>query len=297
MGRDLLETFPVAKAVFQEADRALGFPLSRVCFEGPEEELRLTAHAQPAILTVSVAAAEVLREHGVRPDYVAGHSLGECSALVAAQSIRLGDAARLVRKRGEYMQEAAPVGVGAMAAFVGAGPGLAEEICREAAQGEVLSVANLNSPVQVVIAGHACAVARAVRLAEQRGVRRAVLLKVSAPFHCALMQPAEERLARDLDRLETQDPAVPLVNNVEARIVSTAAEARDGLKRQMSAPVHWESSMRKLLSEGAGLFIEVGPGRVLSGLMRQIDRNVECLHVEDAASLRETVDRINAIEP
>jgi [acyl-carrier-protein] S-malonyltransferase len=296
MGRDLFETSRTAKAVFDEADSALGFALSRLCFEGPEEQLRLTANAQPAILTVSVAAAEVLREHGTFPDYVAGHSLGECSALVAVRSLRLGDAVRLVRKRGEYMQEAAPLGKGAMAAFLGAEAGLAEEICREAAKGEVLSVANLNSPAQVVIAGDAPAVARAIELAGQRGVRRAVLLKVSAPFHSALMRPAEERLALELNRLAIRDPEVPLVNNVEARTVTTSAEIRDGLKRQMSAPVHWEASMRALLREGATLFIEVGPGRVLSGLMRQIEPNVECLHVEDAASLGETLDRIKKIE-
>ncbi len=296
MGRDLFESFPVARSVFEEADSALGLPLSRLCFEGPEEELRLTVNAQPAILTVSVAAAEVLRDRGVQPDYVAGHSLGECSALVVARSIPLGDSVRLVRKRGEYMQEAVPVGEGAMAAFLGAEPGVTEQICHEAARGEVLSVANLNSATQVVVAGHASAVARAVELAERRGVRRAVLLKVSAPFHCALMRPAEERLARDLDKLEINDPTVPLVNNVEARTVTTAAEIRDGLKRQMSAPVHWESSMRKLMSDGVKLFVEAGPGRVLSGLMRQIAPDAECLHVEDAASLRETLDRVKEIE-
>lgn len=294
MGRELSDSFTCAKKVFEEADDALGFPLSRLCFDGPEDELRLTVNTQPAILTVSIAAASVLREKGVHADYVAGHSLGECSALVAAGSIRMADAVLLVRKRGEYMQKAVPVGKGAMAAFVGTQPELAEEICRDAAQGEVVSVANLNSPSQVVIAGHASAVARAVELAQQRGVRRAVMLKVSAPFHCALMQPAEDALALDLDRTEIGDLEVPLVNNVEARIVRTGAEVRAGLRRQMTVPVHWNASMGKLLEEGVRLFIEVGPGKVLSGLMRQIDRNAECVHVEDLASLEETLDRVTA---
>jgi [acyl-carrier-protein] S-malonyltransferase len=294
MGRELFDSFARARAAFEEADDALGFPLSRLCFDGPEEQLRLTANTQPAILTASVAAAEVLREKGIRADYVAGHSLGECSALVAARAITMADAVRLVRKRGEYMQEAVPVGKGAMAAFVGVLPELAEEICLEAAQGEIVSVANLNSPSQVVVAGHASAVARAVELAPQRGVRRAVLLRVSAPFHCALMQPAEDALSHDLDRIEIRDPEIPLVNNVEARIVRTASEVRDGLKRQMTVPVHWEASMRRLLEEGVDLFIEAGPGKVLSGLMRQIDRDAESAHVEDLASLQETLDLVNA---
>jgi [acyl-carrier-protein] S-malonyltransferase len=295
MGRELFDSFTRAKEAFKEADDALAFPLSRLCFDGPEDELRLTANTQPAILTVSMAAAAVLREKGVCPDYVAGHSLGECSALVAAGSIRMGDAVRLVRKRGEYMQQAVPVGQGAMAAFVGVQPETAEAICRDAAQGEVVSVANLNSPSQVVIAGHTSAVARAVELAQQRGVRRAVMLKVSAPFHCALMQPAEDALARDIDRIEIRDPEVPLVNNVEARIVRTGREVREGFRRQMTVPVHWEASMRRLLQEGVDLFIEAGPGKVLSGLMRQIDREAECVHVEDLASLQETLDRMAAL--
>jgi [acyl-carrier-protein] S-malonyltransferase len=294
MGRELYETSPSAKAVFEEADRAAGFPLARLCFEGPEEELRLTANTQPAVLAVSVAAAAVLRKEGILPDYVAGHSLGECSALVVAGSIGLSDAVRLVRKRGEYMQEAVPVGEGAMAAFLGAGPELAEEICSEAAQGEVVSVANLNSPLQVVIAGQTRAVERAVELAEKRGVRRAVMLKVSAPFHCSLMQSAEDRLAHYLEGIEIHDPSVPLINNVAARFVKTAVGVRDSLKRQMTAPVRWEESVRRLQAEGVGLFIEAGPGKVLSGLMRQIDREAECLHVEDSASLHEAIAWVRA---
>jgi [acyl-carrier-protein] S-malonyltransferase len=292
MGRELAERFPEARAAFEEADSVLGFSLSRLCFEGPAEELQLTANTQPAVLTVSVAAARVLRERGVEPDVVAGHSLGEYSALVAAGSLKLGDAIRLVRKRGEYMQQAVPVGEGAMAALLGMELSAIEEVCREAAQGQVVSPANLNSPGQVVIAGHAAAVARAIELAKARGARRAALLSVSAPFHCALMQPAQDRLSQDLDRCEIGDPNVPLVNNVEARLVRTGAEVREGLKRQVTAPVRWEESMRALRAQGVTLFVEVGPGKVLTGLMRQIDRAAECLRVEDAATLGELLGRV-----
>ncbi|HEV2495376.1 MAG TPA: ACP S-malonyltransferase [Terriglobia bacterium] len=304
MGRELAENFAVARRVFDEADRALaedepgesgGFRLSRLCFEGPAEELQLTANTQPAILAVSVAAAEALREKGVRADYVAGHSLGEYSALVVAGALSLADAVRTVRRRGRYMQEAVPAGVGAMAAVLGMELAAIEGVCRQAAQGEVVSTANLNSPGQVVIAGHRGAVGRAVDLAKTRGAKRAILLNVSAPFHCALMQPAQERLARDLEQLEIRDLRIPLVNNADAQVVapaSSAAAVRDGLKRQVTSPVRWEESMRRLLAEEVRLFIEVGPGKVLSGLMRQIDRQAECLHVEDAASLAEVVTRL-----
>jgi [acyl-carrier-protein] S-malonyltransferase len=294
MGRELFGSFPSAKQVFEVADAALGFPISQLCFNGPEDELQLTANTQPAILTVSVAAAAVLSEKGVHPDYVAGHSLGECSAVVAAGAMGTRDAVQLVRKRGEYMQEAVPVGQGAMAAILGLQPERAEEICRNAADGEVVAVANLNSPSQVVIAGHASAVARAVDLARQEGARRAIMLKVSAPFHCSLMKSAEDSLAHDLDRIEIDDLSIPLVNNAEARVVRTASDVREGLKRQMTLSVRWEASMRRLLQEGVGLFIEVGPGKVLSGLMRQIAGDAECLHVEDIASLKETLDRVEA---
>ena len=291
MGRELAESNASARAVFEEADRALGFPLSKLCFEGPAEELQLTANTQPAILTVSAAAARVLEENGVRPDFVAGHSLGEYSALVQSGAMPLAEAVRLVRKRGQYMQEAVPVGFGAMAALLGLRLDAVEEVCREAAQGEVVSPANLNSPSQVVIAGHKSAVVRAVELAKQRGAKRAILLNVSAPFHCALMQPAADRLAQDLDAAEIRDSQVPVVNNVEAKPVRTAAALREGLKRQVTAPVEWEKSMRTLLGEGCGRFIEAGPGRVLTGMLRQIDRNVECLRVEDMASLHEVLER------
>jgi [acyl-carrier-protein] S-malonyltransferase len=297
MGRELAEVFPCARAVFEEADRALGFPLSKLCFEGPAEELQLTANTQPSILTVSVATAEVLRERGVRADYVAGHSLGEYSALAVAGALRLAEAVRLVRKRGQYMQEAVPVGQGAMAALLGLELAVAKEVCRVAAQGEVVSPANLNAPGQVVIAGHAEAVARAVEIAKSRGAKRAMLLKVSAPFHCALMKPAQERLAQDLDHAEFADPQVPLVNNADARVVRTAAAAREGLKRQVTTPVRWEESVQVLRAEGVEVFIEVGPGKVLSGLVRQIDRQAECLRVEDVASLNEALARLGTAQP
>lgn len=291
MGQELAKTFPAARAVFEAADRALGFELSKLCFEGPAEQLQLTANTQPAILTVSVAAAEVLKERGIEPDYVAGHSLGEYSALVAAGALSLEDAVRLVRKRGEYMQEAVPVGVGAMAAILGLKSSL-QEICREAAQGEVASPANLNSPSQVVIAGNKAAVERAMELAKQHGAMRAIALKVSAPFHCALMKPAADRLAADLDSVEFVYPTAPLVSNADAQAVTEPEALRDGLKRQVTAPVRWEESMRLLSSEGVEVFVEVGPGKILSGLLRQINRQAESLRVEDPATLKETIDRL-----
>ena len=293
MGRALAENFASAQDVFEEADRALGFPLSKLCFEGPAEELQLTANTQPSILAVSVAAAEVLGEQGVRADFVAGHSLGEYSALVVAGAIPFADAIRIVRKRGQYMQEAVPAGQGAMAALLGMPVAAIEDVCREAAQGEVVSTANLNSPGQVVIAGHASAVARAVELAKVRGAKRAVMLNVSAPFHCALMRPAAERLAQDLDALAIADSRMPLINNVDARGVTSAADVRDGLKRQVTAAVCWEQSMRAMHAQGVELFVEVGPGKVLSGLMRQIDRQAECLHAEDISSLQEVAARVS----
>jgi [acyl-carrier-protein] S-malonyltransferase len=294
MGRELAEAFPSARRVFEEADEAAGFALSKLCFEGPAEELQLTANTQPAILAVSVAAGRVLCEKGLRADYVAGHSLGEYSALVIAGALSLRDAVRLVRKRGQYMQEAVPVGQGAMAALLGMEAASVETLCQEASQGEVVSPANLNSPGQVVIAGQAGAVARAVELAKARGARRAVMLNVSAPFHCALMQPAQERLARDLEAAEIADPQIPLVNNVDAQIVRSAPSVRDGLTRQVTSPVRWEQSIRLLRSEGVELFVEVGPGKVLTGLLKQIDRQVEGLHVEDLASLRQVLGRLAA---
>ena len=294
MGLELAENYAAARKVFEEADTALGFSLSKLCFEGPAEELQLTANTQPAILAASVAAARVLEEKGIQPDYVAGHSLGEYSALVAAGSLELADALRLVRKRGEYMQEAVPVGQGAMAALLGLDAGAVDEVCHEAAGGEVVSPANLNSPAQIVIAGHRAAVERAVELAKARGAKRAILLNVSAPFHCSLMQAAQDRLSVDLDEVAIGDPRVPLVNNADAAIVRTAETVRDGLKRQVTSPVRWTDSMLALCKEGVGQFVEVGPGKVLSGLIRQIDREARTGRAGDAASLEEVA---GAVQP
>jgi [acyl-carrier-protein] S-malonyltransferase len=271
MGMALAGSFPAARRVFDEADAALGFPLSQLCFEGPEDQLRLTENTQPALLTVSIAAFEVLREQGWTPDLVAGHSLGEYSALVAAGCLRFADAVRLVRQRGRYMQEAVPAGVGAMAALLKLPEGTLDGILREAAQGQVVSAANLNSPDQVVIAGDAAAVKRAIDLAKAAGARRAVLLPVSAPFHCALMKPAQERLRADLEATEFRDLSCPLVNNWQARDVRQGAEAREGLYQQVPNPVRWTESIRRLVGLGAARFVEVGAGSVLTGLLRNID--------------------------
>ncbi len=275
MGKSLAEACDCARKVFEEADEALGFPLSELCFEGPEDELKMTENTQPAILTVSVAAYAVLKEKGVRPDYVAGHSLGEYSALVAAGALRLADAVRLVRKRGRYMQEAVPPGVGAMAALLMLPEGKLDGILAEAAQGEVLAAANFNSPAQVVIAGHKGAVERAVELAKAAGARKAVMLPVSAPFHCPLMRPAQQRLEADLDATEFRDLEIPLVNNWQAREIRTGAEAREGLYQQVPNPVRWEESVRRLAAQGVDRAVESGPGKVLTGLLRAIDRNIK----------------------
>ena len=287
MGRDLAQNFAGARDVFAEADDALGFPLSRLCFGGPAEELQLTENTQPAILTTSVAALRALEAEGApAPDFVAGHSLGEYSALVAAGALQFADAVRAVRLRGRYMQEAVPVGAGAMAAILGAEPEVVRQACDEAARGEVCSPANINSPGQVVIAGHAAAVERAAALLKERGAKRAVMLKVSAPFHCALMLPAQERLAADLAKLNFSDLRVPLVSNVDARVVRTGGEARDALVRQVSSAVRWQESLELLAREGVTSLVEVGPGKVLCGLARQTVPEVSCANVEDAATLR-----------
>ena len=289
MGKALAEAFPAARAVFEEADRALGFPLSRLCFEGPEEELKLTANTQPAILTCSVAAQRVLEEKAVRPDYVAGHSLGEYSALVAGGCLRLEEAVIAVRHRGEYMQEAVPSGEGAMAAILGLPANKVEEICREAAQGQVVSPANLNSPGQTVISGHTAAVERAMEAAKAAGAKRALRLPVSAPFHCRLLEPAAARLAVHFESVQFSDLKVPLVSNVDADLINAGAAARDALLRQVPAPVRWEESVRKLIALGCDTFVEVGPGKVLTGLLRQIDKSITGLNVEDPASLEATL--------
>src|SRR5215213_9077380 len=294
MGKDLAEKFLVARQVFEEADDALGFAISRLCFEGPAEDLQLTENTQPAILTVSVAAFRALSEAEIDvPAFVAGHSLGEYSALVAAGVLSLSDAVRTVRARGRYMQEAVPVGTGAMAAVVGGEISDIERICAEASEDQVCSVANFNSPGQAVIAGNTEAVDRAVELLS--GVaKRVIKLKVSAPFHCALMKPAQERLAQELERLEFNNPAMPVVTNVDARPTMAPQELRDALVRQVSAPVRWVESMQLLIEQGVDTFVEAGPGKVLSGLMRQISRDVKMLNVEDAASLESTTAALAA---
>ena len=274
MGKSLANTEPAAARVFEEADDALGFSISRLCFEGPEDELRRTEITQPAMLTVSMAAFAVLSARGVAPDFVAGHSLGEYSALAAAGALDFADAVRLVHKRGRYMQEAVPAGVGAMAALLKLPEGALDAILAEAAQGQVVAAANLNSPDQIVIAGHAEAVERAMQLAKAAGARRVVPLPVSAPFHCPLMKPAQERLKADLDAIAFRDLAVPLINNWQAREIRTAAEAREGLYQQVPNPVLWADSMRSLARAGVTRCIEVGAGGVLTGLLKNIDASL-----------------------
>jgi [acyl-carrier-protein] S-malonyltransferase len=285
MGKSLADNFSAAKRIFAEADEALGFALSRLCFEGPDADLKLTENTQPAILTASVAAHAVLAEHGVRADYVAGHSLGEYSALVAAGSLKFADAVRIVRNRGLYMQEAVPSGIGAMAAILKLPEGKLDGILSEAAQGEIVSAANLNSPDQIVIAGHAGAVQRAMDLAKAAGAKRVVPLAVSAPFHCALMKPAQERLKPDLDAATFSCLTVPLINNWQAAEIHTAAEAREGLYRQVPNPVRWTGTIRYLGAHGVERFIEVGPGSVLSGLVRTILPGMKCGSFGEAGHL------------
>jgi [acyl-carrier-protein] S-malonyltransferase len=292
MGRELAANHPAARSVFDEADRALGFSISDLCFNGSEEALKLTANTQPAILTVSVATYRVLAENGVEPAFVAGHSLGEFSALVAAGGLEFSDAVRLVRRRGEYMQSAVPEGVGAMAAILGLAPAQVAGICRQAADGQVVAPANLNSPEQTVISGHAEAVKRAVELASAGGAKRAVMLQVSAPFHSSLMQPAAVRLEADLRETAFHTLRVPLVNNADAELITSGDEAREGLIRQVTLPVRWEESVRELIDQGVNTFVEVGPGRVLTGLLRQIDRSIHVFNVEDEKSLRSTLEKL-----
>ena len=288
MGKELFEKFAVARQVFEEADDALGFPISRLCFEGPAEELQLTENTQPAILTVSVAAFRALKEADISaPAFVAGHRLGEYSALVAAGALSLSDAVRTVRARGRYMQEAVPVGTGAMAAVIGGELSEIQRICEASSSGQVCAVANVNAPNQVVIAGNAEAVDRASE--SLKGVAKRVMkLNVSAPFHCALMKPAQDRLASDLAAVEFSEPAMPVITNVDACATSAPGELRDALVRQVSAPVRWAESMQLLMQQGVDTFVEVGPGKVLTGLMRQINRDAKTLNVQDAASLEAT---------
>ena len=285
MGKSLFETSPAARAIFERADEALGFSMSKMCFDGPEEELRLTANTQPAILAASVAALVALEARGARADFVAGHSLGEYSALVAAGSIKFEDAIKAVRRRGEFMQEAVPAGEGAMAALIGLAIDVVEALCEEASGLGVCAPANMNSPNQTVIAGNKAAVERAAELARLKGAKRVVMLPVSAPFHCELMNPAARRLAAVLNEIDFKDLSVPLVTNVDARLITSGEEARDSLLRQVASPVKWSESVQLLIGQGVGRFVEVGPGKVLSGLVRQLSRDCRLANVEDAQSL------------
>lgn len=292
MGRDLAANFPESRKVFDEANTALGFSISKLCFEGSEEALKLTENTQPAILTVSTAAYRALETRGIIPDFAAGHSLGEYSALVAAGALEFSAAVKIVRRRGQYMQEAVAAGEGAMAAILGLAPAEVAEICKKAADHEIVSPANMNSPEQTVISGSATAVKRAVEIASQSGAKRAVILPVSAPFHCELMAPSQKRLEPDLRAATFAALRFPVVTNVDAETIASGEEARDALIRQVTQPVRWLDSVHEMIELGVTIFVEVGPGKVLSGLMRQIDRSVRCFNVEDAASLQATLDKI-----
>ena len=294
MGKDLFEKYPVARQTFEEADEALGYKLSQLCFEGPEDQLRLTEITQPAILTVSIAALRVLETRIPKPRYVAGHSLGEYSAHVCAGTFSFADAVRTVRNRGKYMQEAVPFGVGAMAAILGMDLDNVTAICHEASENEVCAPANINSPDQIVISGNTAAVERATKLADERGAKRAKLLPVSAPFHCSLMKPAQDRLETDLNALKMQKPDYPIACNVEAAFVTDELRARDTLVRQVTGSVKWERCTHLLIAEHVETFIEVGPGKVLCGLMRQIDRSKTCMNVGDETSLTKTLEHLAA---
>jgi len=297
MGKDLAERFPVCRDTFGEADEALGEPLSRLCFEGPESQLLLTENTQPAILATSVAAWRLLDSAGIRAAFAAGHSLGEYSAHVAAGTLSFADALRTVRRRGRYMQEAVPVGEGAMAAVLGLDADAVAGACADAARelsGRVVTPANLNAPGQVVIAGHADAVGRAGERAKDRGAKRVIPLNVSAPFHSPLMKPAEERLAPELRALQAHDPAIPVVANVDAQPKRDAAAAIDALIRQVSAPVRWEDVVRRLIADGVRRFVELGPGSVLSGLVRKVDRSVVALNVEDAEGFEAALPQLRS---
>jgi [acyl-carrier-protein] S-malonyltransferase len=298
MGRELAERYPIAARTFSEADEALGFSLSKLIFEGPEEELRLTENTQPAILAVSVAAWRVLGEQGVKPSLAAGHSLGEWSAHVAAGTLSFADAVRAVKARGRAMQLAVPAGQGAMAAVLSLDPALVAEACKEAEAetGLTVAAANLNSPGQTVISGALAAVEKASTLAKAKGARRAVMLPVSAPFHCALMRPAQEEVARVLAALVLADPSIPVAANVTGGLITTSAAAQDALIRQVTGAVRWVDCMQSLVAAGATHFIEVGPGRVLCGLLKQIDSGQRSLNVEDPASLEATLGALAGAE-
>jgi len=287
MGKDLTDNFAVARTTFEEADEALGFKLSALCFNGPEEDLKLTFNTQPAILVTSIAALRVIQqETGLAADCVAGHSLGEYSALVCSGALSLADAVRTVRARGTFMQEAVPVGVGAMAAMLSIEADELAAICTEAAQGEVVAPANFNSPGQIVIAGHTAAVNRAIEIAKSKGYRKAMLLPVSAPFHCALMQPAADRLKTELDCVMVHPLAQPVITNVEATANQDAGRVRELLVAQVCAPVRWEQSVQCMLNDGVTRFIEIGPGKVLTGLVKRITKEATLLNIEDTAGVK-----------
>ncbi len=293
MGKDLFDNFAAARDVFAEADDALGFSLSEMCFSGTAEDLALTANTQPAILTVSIAAFRAMEsENFPLPDFVAGHSLGEYSALVAANAMSFADAVKTVRKRGTYMQEAVPVGVGAMAAILGLPLETVEIACAEAAEGEICSPANINSPAQIVIAGNAAAVDRAIEVLKTRGAKRAIKLNVSAPFHCDLMFPAQERLAKDLAAINFQDLRFPIIENVSAEANMKGERVKTALTEQVSSPVLWAQTIENLISENVETFVEVGAGKILSGLVRQINRDVRCLNVETTESLKNALQSL-----
>ncbi len=291
MGRDLAEKFDVARNTFAEADDALGYSLSKLCFEGPAEQLKQTEFTQPAIFAVSIAAFRVLTSRGITPQLAAGHSLGEYAACVAAGVMSFADAIRALRSRGQFMQDAVPEGQGAMSAILGLDADVVRKACEAAAKetGEVVSPANLNSPEQIVISGSVAGVGRAGELAKEQGAKKVVPLQVSAPFHCALMQPAQDRLAEVLKAIEVQDPHFPIVSNVTADITKSGGRERDLLIEQVTAPVRWLESVRQMIDHGASYFVEVGPGKVLTGLMRQIDRAQKCVNVEDSASLEKAL--------
>jgi len=293
MGRDVAEKYPVARRVFDDIDRALSFSISTLCFEGPEDQLKLTENTQPAILAVSSAIHAVLEERGTtRRDLVAGHSLGEYSAIVSVGGLTPAEGAKIVRARGKFMQEAVPVGTGGMAALIGATVEQAQEICDEAANGEVVSVANINAPGQIVIAGTTSAIDRAIEIAKKKGIRRAMVLPVSAPFHCALMKPAEEKLRPILEEAHFKDLWVALVSNVDASQIGTATAVRNALLRQVASPVRWVESVQKMVAMGVRRFVEVGPGNVLTGLIKRIDPSVELINVSDVPSIEAFVEKV-----
>jgi [acyl-carrier-protein] S-malonyltransferase len=294
MGKELAALYPVARHTFQEADDALGFSISQLCFEGPDDQLKMTEITQPAILTMSVAVCRVLQEKGLVPQFVAGHSLGEYSAHVAAGTLDFADAVRTVRNRGKYMQDAVPAGQGAMAAILGMPLDQLQKVCSDAANGEVVSPANINSAEQIVISGATAAVQRAADLAKERGAKKAIMLQVSAPFHCAMMQPAQDRLAADLTRLRFNDSDLPVIANFDGSPKTTGADSRSALVSQVTGAVQWLGCIRKLIDSGARTFIEVGPGKVLTGLMRQIDRAQTAQNVEDEASLQKAINALAA---